>query len=62
MLLHVSLQDVRKFYYTLPKEARFGLYEVIGEDFNHEDFVFGHNAKRIAYKHILNVLAEVTSK
>ncbi|KAL3265458.1 hypothetical protein HHI36_009662 [Cryptolaemus montrouzieri] len=55
-------KDAINLYRTLPKKIRYGLYEIPAEYFNHFDFLFGRDAKKLLYDHLLKLLGRVSKK
>lgn len=53
-------QDSVFLYKTLPKKIRYGLFEVKTRNFNHLDFCYGRDAKRLVYDPLIKRIGNFT--
>ncbi|KAJ8948297.1 hypothetical protein NQ318_020784 [Aromia moschata] len=56
-----SRGDVLHLYNTLPKDVRYGIYEISNLNFNHYDFLFGRNSKTLVTDKLIQVLEKATT-
>nr|CAH7722202.1 unnamed protein product [Callosobruchus chinensis] len=52
----ISREDCIAFYKSLPKEVRYGMYEIRNRNFNHYDFLFGRDSKKLVTDILTQVL------
>nr|CAI5820930.1 unnamed protein product [Callosobruchus analis] len=52
----ISREDCISFYRALPREVRYGMYEIRNRNFNHYDFLFGRDSKKLVTDILIQVL------
>ncbi|KAJ8978806.1 hypothetical protein NQ317_014276 [Molorchus minor] len=58
----ITKEDVLNLYKSLPKEVRYGIYEISNLNFNHFDFLFGRNSKKLVTDKLIQVLEKATGQ
>ncbi|KAG5875198.1 hypothetical protein JTB14_029372 [Gonioctena quinquepunctata] len=57
----ITRRDSISFYNALPEGVRYGMHEIRNLNFNHYDFLFGRDSKRLVTDKVIQVLDEFTS-
>ncbi|XP_018561395.1 lipase 3-like [Anoplophora glabripennis] len=58
----ITKEDSLNLYRELPKEVRYGIYEISNLNFNHYDFLFGRDSKKLVTDKLLEVLKKATGE
>ncbi|KAJ8915894.1 hypothetical protein NQ315_015507 [Exocentrus adspersus] len=58
----ITKEDSINLYKSLPKEVRYGIHEITNLNFNHYDFLFGRDSKKLVTDKLLEVLKNATGE